>query len=66
MLSTVRRFILVALFAAFASQASALFISPDPTNPTYFGGSASTGYHIQLLTKDDHASVTGRRGRSRL
>lgn len=34
MLRILQQFILTALFAVFASQASAMFISPDPMNPT--------------------------------
>lgn len=37
MLRILQQFILTALFAAFASQASAMFISPDPMNPTHPG-----------------------------
>lgn len=37
MLRILQQLILTALFAAFASQATAMFISPDPMNPTHPG-----------------------------
>lgn len=37
MLRILQQFILTAFFAVFASQASAMFISPDPMNPTHPG-----------------------------
>lgn len=37
MLRLLQQFILTTLFAVFASQASAMFISPDPMNPTHPG-----------------------------
>ena len=37
MLRILQQFIMTAVFAVFASQASAMFISPDPMNPTHPG-----------------------------